>query len=562
MRSVLLTQPVNRILVFSFILIALIPVSVLGIKLYKAAWDDAWREINEKHRLLALNLTVPIEIYINDHRSMLKLIASSMSELAEKPELRSESIRGIQKGHKYIKDFRSIALISKSGNTLVHIHDGELMTNATGNFSSEASFRHARDKNRWYLSGIQASPVDGNPTIILAQPVRDKKNMVTHVLLGELSIKLIENIRRNIKFGVLGHSAIVDQYGRVIAHPNRKWMETMEDLSDWDIVKKMLSGETGVMEFYSSFIKKTMVAGFTSVPKYGWGIMVPQPKEEVEKRVYKLLVSQLAWGLVGILLAIALGASLARWITGPINRLVAAATKLQENNYAGEMPEKEANVPQEIQQLNTSIHDLVTGLQESRLEVTKLNSSLKDRINEATSQLKDANQRLVELVDSDYLTRLANRRNFEASLKNALSRRSSDIDSLCILLLDIDDFKMINDRYGHAAGDGILIQLSSMLDNAMRSEDLVARYGGDEFVVHMRCNLQVGRNRAMEIQQAIKEYRFHWQGEDINVTVSVGLLHCSLSRSVDLSGVMREIDKAMMLAKEKGPNEIMEVLYK
>ena len=561
MKSTLLTQPVNKILVLSFILVALIPVSVLGVKLYNTAWDDAWREIYEKHRLLALNLTLPIEIYINDHRSMLMLLAVSLSDLDETADNKQKFI-GLEDSQKHLKDFRSLALVDKKGNALLQVYNGDMPGKKTAKYINEPSFLFARDKNRWSLSGIQASPIDGRPTILLTQPVRNKKNKVTHVLVAELSIYLIEKLRKNIKFGVQGHSAIVDNTGKVIAHPNPEWMSSMQDLSHWQIVKNMLNGETGVMEFYSTFIKKSMVAGYTTVPAYGWGVMVPQPKEEVESRVHSLLASQFGWGLVGLLLALLVSTALARWITVPINRLVYASRKLKENNYVGNMPAKEHHAPQEINELNMAMHDLVTGLQGSRSEVTKLNTSLKQRVDDATAQLKEANHQLVDLVDSDYLTRLSNRRHFENSLKNALSRRSSDIDSLCILLLDVDDFKKINDKYGHAAGDGILIQLSSILNNAMRNEDIVSRYGGDEFVVHMRCDLTIGRTRATEIQKSIEEYRFHWQGEDLQVTVSIGLLHCNLEDSVDLSGVMREIDNAMRLAKDKGNNTIMEVLYK
>lgn len=304
MNSKLLTQPVNRILIISFTLIALIPVSVLGLKLYRAAWDDAWREIHEKHRLLALNLTLPIEIYINDHRSMLRMLAFSFTESNGEFNYKQIDQARIEKVQKNLRDFKSLVLVDKSGKTHFQIHDGKVEKTPNNLYAKEHVFIYAQEKNRWYLSGIHASPIDKKPTITLAQPVRDKEKNVEFVLLGELSIDLIEKLRRNIKFGERGHSAIVDNFGRVIAHPNADWMKTMEDISDWPIVQKMLAGETGVMEFYSSFIKLNMVAGYTSVPKYGWGVMVPQPKTEVEARVHKLLYSQLGWGMFGLLLAL------------------------------------------------------------------------------------------------------------------------------------------------------------------------------------------------------------------------------------------------------------------
>ena len=99
------------------------------------------------------------------------------------------------------------------------------------------------------------------------------------LLIGELKIAPIEKLRRGIRFGKGGHSAIVDNHGRVIAHPNPDWMNNdIVDLSNLPIVQKMMAGETGVTEFFSPFKKHDMVAGYTSVAGLGWGIMVPQPK--------------------------------------------------------------------------------------------------------------------------------------------------------------------------------------------------------------------------------------------------------------------------------------------
>jgi len=562
MRLSLLTQPINRLLIISFMLIALVPLSVLGIKLYKAAWDDTWHENSEKHRLLALSLTLPIENYINDHRSMLVLMASSFAENNKNIVNNQLDITILEQGKKHLKNFKSLILIDLKGETQIQIHDRKLEKVKNNLFSNESAFLFARDKKRWFLSGVKLSPINGEPTLILAQPVRNSKNKLIYVLLGELRIDLIEKLSRNIKFGVKGHSIIVDNHGRVIAHPNHNWMKSMEDLSRLKIVQKMLAGENGVMEFYSSFIKDYMVAGYMSVPKYGWGVMVSQPKSEVEARVHHILISPLGWSSLGLMLAIIIAIALARWITGPINRLANTAKRLNENDFQGKMPEMSGNMPQEISQLNSALQGLVTGLQASRTEVTKLNMSLKERVDDATSQLTEANRRLVELVESDHLTRLSNRRNFEESLGKSLNRRSLDIDSLCIFMVDIDNFRQINDKFGHPAGDAVLIQLSSILDNAMRAEDLVARYGGDEFVAHMRCNLKVGRMRANEIKNAIDQYRFHWQGNDIHVTAGIGLLYCSLASPVDLNSVLHDVEKAMSQAKLKGKNEIVEIMHK
>ena len=109
MRKRLLSQPVHHLLLLSFILLALIPVSLLGVKVYQAAWDNAWREIDEKHRLLATNLASPIGIYVSDHRAMLGLLAKSIKQVPADAagnaangrllEMATSHLKGIQRAH-------------------------------------------------------------------------------------------------------------------------------------------------------------------------------------------------------------------------------------------------------------------------------------------------------------------------------------------------------------------------------------------------------------------------------------------------------------------------------
>ena len=79
-------RPINHLLVISFCLVSLIPILVLGVKVYNAAWENAWREIHEKHRLLALNMAEPIRIYMTDKRRMLGILTQSLAENIQRQE--------------------------------------------------------------------------------------------------------------------------------------------------------------------------------------------------------------------------------------------------------------------------------------------------------------------------------------------------------------------------------------------------------------------------------------------------------------------------------------------
>ncbi|OGO90758.1 MAG: hypothetical protein A3F10_06720 [Coxiella sp. RIFCSPHIGHO2_12_FULL_42_15] len=110
-------------------------------------------------------------------------------------------------------------------------------------------------------------------------------------------------------------------------------------------------------------------------------------------------------------------------------------------------------------------------------------SELKKRINLAKQKLEESNKKLEFLTLHDALTMIANRRGFNAKMTEEISRAKRHNNKFCLLYLDVDHFKKINDEHGHAVGDELLIHVANVLKNTMRTEDFFARIGGDEFTV-------------------------------------------------------------------------------
>ena len=551
----LLQQPINRLMLISFLLVSIVPVTLLSYRIYEAAWQDAWREIREKHQLLAQNLAAPITTYVNDHRAALGLLASTIDNLAADDHQRIKA--AMTETLLRFPGFRTLTLVDGKGRIIATTNADYRRKRIT--LAREQCFLRSRNEAVWALSGIKKSPFNGKPTLIMSQPVGLLGNgKAKRVLMAELRIDFIERLRASIKFGRRGHSAIVDQKGRVIAHPNPDWMKQMRDLSHLSVVQKMMAGRTGVTEFYSPFVKKQMVAGYTSVPGIGWGIMVPQPREEVEEHVYSLLFAQIGWALVGLLLAGIVALILARWITRPINRLAASARELQKNGFVGEVETDDSGAPREIGQLAESLTSVVKGLQAMRTMHDELNQSLQERVDEATEELREANRRLDRLARIDHLTSLSNRRHLEASLTTSLNRRSTDQEPLCLIQIDIDHFKQVNDKYGHAAGDAILLKVADILRRTTRHGDLVARYGGDEFVIVMHLEHEIARQRARIILNEIENAEFRWHGEPIRITASIGLFFHDQSADLSCDEILLQVDKAMYQAKQEGRNRLVE----
>jgi len=548
-------RKILHILILSMILVAVAPIVFLALHVHSAAWDSSWREIEEKHKLLAQNQTFPLMLYINDHRNSLTMLTSLIKMKLK--ENNSKQIQALlEQTRASLDGFLSISYVDIEGHLIGVSHESVSGQIPSLLFLSEKCFVTSRRTAEFSISGIKASPFTGQPTIIMGVPVMGEYGL-TGVLLGELRVSLIERLRRQIKFGDRGHSAIVDNFGKVIAHPNHYWMESMHDLSGLEIVKLMMEGESGVTEFYSPYMNETMVAGYSVVPGLGWGIMVPQPKSEIEDQIYKIMFINFIWLLCALFVAIIIAVFLARWIARPINALAGEAQILVDSNLHGALHRVEKSAPKEILGLSNVITTLVNRLQESRNETKTLNDSLQRRIDDATEELRVSNQHLEKTTQIDFLTSLANRRFFEQELQRVL-HNEDDMANLCLLLLDIDDFKSINDKYGHVAGDMVLSSLANVLQQHMRETDLVARYAGDEFVARMRCKKTVAYKRAEIICKAISNLEIAWHDEIIHVTSSIGVYCMDDDSDIEMKTILSHVDSAMYRAKSSGRNCVVE----
>ena len=149
----------------------------------------------------------------------------------------------------------------------------------------------------------------------------------------------------------------------------------------------------------------------------------------------------------------------------------------------------------------------------------------------------------------DSLTKLCNRQKFEEYVAKAIedTRRGSSNNALC--LLDLDRFKIINDTCGHAAGDRLLQQVTSLLTKRIRSSDIFARVGGDEFGLLFRhCPINIAQTIAEQLRQLIENFRFVWKDKVFRIGVSIGLVEIEPTTK-DLACLLSTADAACYAAK-------------
>jgi diguanylate cyclase (GGDEF)-like protein len=173
-------------------------------------------------------------------------------------------------------------------------------------------------------------------------------------------------------------------------------------------------------------------------------------------------------------------------------------------------------------------------------------------------QLRARNAELDRMSRTDALTGLYNRRHLDEELGRQLSNSDRHQDPLCVLLLDIDHFKKINDSFGHPAGDLVLRAFADLLRSELRANDIVGRWGGEEFLVIMpRTDLAGALEVAERLRGATAESAVRAGIWSIGVTVSGG---CVLSTGDQTDPVLQLADTCLYAAKASGRNRIVTTL--
>ncbi|WP_092397767.1 EAL domain-containing protein [Pseudomonas sp. NFACC39-1] len=156
----------------------------------------------------------------------------------------------------------------------------------------------------------------------------------------------------------------------------------------------------------------------------------------------------------------------------------------------------------------------------------------------------------------DALTGLANRREFEYRLEQALHNLTRQVGRHALMFLDLDQFKLVNDTCGHAAGDELLRHICALLQSGLRENDTLARLGGDEFGILLEnCSPEAAEKIADGLRQTVQNLHFVWKGRPFVTTVSIGLVHIAQS-PMTLEASLRAADMACYMAKEKGRNRV------
>lgn len=171
------------------------------------------------------------------------------------------------------------------------------------------------------------------------------------------------------------------------------------------------------------------------------------------------------------------------------------------------------------------------------------------------SYMSDLHDRLHEQATTDSLTGIYNRRYFLEQGKKLLSYALRHHCTMSLIMCDIDKFKLVNDTYGHGIGDQVIIKFAHLLKNVIREEDIVARIGGEEFVILLpNTNLDEAVNFAERIRELTQAILIDTPHGTLKFTASFGV---SIFDNLDIESNFKNADKALYLAKESGRNKVL-----
>tara|TARA_R110002110_G_scaffold2756_4_gene13353 strand:- start:15036 stop:17777 length:2742 start_codon:yes stop_codon:yes gene_type:complete len=346
--SRLLTMRV--VLAIAFTMIAIVPSVFLSCWVERTVLENEIEAVEEKHLLLATTAKQSLERYVEDVEIGFDLFVQAVRFDQTSHYLQQVALR---------LKFRSLEIYAPNAVP-------EYIWSVAGNERVEI----AHDVRRELIGGAPAGETRffpaqldtrGRPTIYLAKTLANGE-----VAIGVLSTDFIKNIQSSIAFGDGGHAAIVDETGQVLAHPKAAWVNSLKDISKIAPVAQMLRGETGVSQFFSPAVKADMIAGFTSLPETGWGIMVPQPFSELQARADRITNAAYGFIALGVATAAILGWFLAGFMVRPVNAVIRGTSQIADGHLNWRVPTDTMVVPHELRALGQNFNDMADEIQASQ----------------------------------------------------------------------------------------------------------------------------------------------------------------------------------------------------
>lgn len=376
-------------------------------------------------------------------------------------------------------------------------------------------------------------------------------------LVAKFSFRRLWKLLSEHKVGQNGFLVAVNSAGEILYHPDlKRWLNGTHKifelgLKNFDIKKPDTDSHTFVTLSDSS----TYLINYTYNPNYDLGLISLQPKAEIDAMVSS--IKHVSWIiLISSIIAILMTAFWLIMMLGhPLNRLIEHIMQITNGNLDVEEIHV-GNRKDEIGQLSLAFNQMHGTIKKQIQQLNSHREDLEREVRERTQELEEANRKLDLISRTDELTQLPNRRDMQKTIEKEVTRTERSHKPFSIIFFDIDHFKNVNDTYGHAAGDLILKSVASTIRSLLRKYDVLARFGGEEFLTLLpETPLEDGIVVAERFRKQIEESSVRFGGQEIKVTITLGVAlydsRLGADRSIQLA------DKALYEGKESGRNKVI-----
>ncbi len=403
---------------------------------------------------------------------------------------------------------------------------------------------------------------DGEPFrfVDIAYPVHSRQGELLGVLGAHLSWDWVSDLRSDL-LAQQGDTSIeilvLDRNGNVLLGPRFG-----QSALTAEQVKPLMQSARGFRnDLQTAFDTGSrwltgyaVTAGHRDYPGLGWIVLARQPQQQALQPVNNLAISILAIGLLFVLIAIALTWRLAGRMSNPLYRIAREAAQIGQGGDAAATTLPLVGGSREIMHLSQTLRSLLRRIGTAQAQLADVQARHMDESRRLTSDLAEWQQR----ANTDAMTGLLNRRAFLdlAAQQVAFSRRYGG--GLCAVVADIDHFKSVNDTHGHATGDTAIKAVAELLKRTARESDLVARFGGEEFVVLlMASDLDATAAYAERVRAALAaDALILPDGQTLWLTISLGCA-ALLTQDKDVQDTIDRADGALYAAKSAGRNRVM-----
>ncbi|MBV8337737.1 MAG: sensor histidine kinase [Alphaproteobacteria bacterium] len=349
----------HHVLFVAFTLIAAVPVFTLAWWVEHHALQQEIDAATEKHSLVARNLTAAFSRYVFDVKAGFEMAIDTFYS--------GEQAQGL-KSLLTSLEFRHVCIVNGTTGEVERYLPGFADSSSTHIVLKPETLAYLRSQlkgDETVITDLQRDAA-GHPAFFVVRALPEGR-----IAYGVIATDYLVRLQRGIAFGARGHAVVLDSKGKVIGHPFQKWIDAEFDLSQIPPVKAIMAGQIGVIRFYSPAYHADMITAYASVPETKWGVMVPQPMDELYAQAEQVRSAAVAISFLGLLAAAVISWCLARYISRPLQAVETAAGAITEGDFSIRAPKFPQYVPQELHGLARSFNQMLDELVRKNSELSE-----------------------------------------------------------------------------------------------------------------------------------------------------------------------------------------------